>query len=296
MIYVLMIIVFIDVFNYLFIKTGLISGGITYSYRRTKLIVMFATVVIVSMCAIGGYVRFCNPEVVKYPVEINKKVTTPVKIVIASDLHLGYLINKKITKNFVDFINAQQPDIVLFVGDIIDRSMRPLYAEKMYEELRNIKANIGVFGVWGNHEKYVKNDSIVKDFYSQSHIILLQDERIDLTPDIVLVGRDDYKNRQRDSLNSLLDGVDTSKIILVLDHQPSAANEAIKNNADILLCGHTHKGQVFPLNYVVSMMYKYSYGYKKVNKTNIIVSSGLGLCGGLFRIGTQSEIVVLNVE
>ncbi|GHV34097.1 hypothetical protein FACS1894178_0920 [Bacteroidia bacterium] len=208
---------------------------------------------------------------------------------------MGYVITKNDAQKFTNLINAQKPDIVIFGGDLIDRSLLPVFEEKMYEEIAQIKATDGVFGVYGNHERISRQDSLVRDFYQKCNIRLLKDEKVVINGKIALFGRDDATNKQRIPLNTIAEGIDTTQFNIIVDHQPSDITGISQTNTDLLLCGHTHNGQIFPGNWIVKRLFKLAHGKKKFNNTEVIVSSGIGLCGGKFRIGTSSEIVVFEI-
>ena len=98
----------------------------------------------------------------------------------------------------------------------------------------------------------------------------------------------------RDSISEIIGQSDTLPILL-LDHQPQAEEEAKQAGVDLLMCGHTHNGQVFPGNLIVGLTAKYTYGYSKDGDTNIVVTSGAGFWGPPCRVASDSEIVVLNL-
>jgi predicted MPP superfamily phosphohydrolase len=104
------------------------------------------------------------------------------------------------------------------------------------------------------------------------------------------------KNHQRKSLKELVKNADSALPLLLLDNEPYHLEEAEENGIDLQFSGHTHQGQLFPMNLIVNRMYEVAHGYKQKGNTHYFVSSGLGLWGPPFRIGTQSEIIVFNIE
>ena len=112
---------------------------------------------------------------------------------------------------------------------------------------------------------------------------------------VTIVGRDDRSNPRRKSVGQLMSGVNRDNYIIMLDHQPYHLEESEQNGVDLQLSGHTHRGQVWPLNWVTAAMYECDWGLWKRGKTDYYVSSGIGIWGGKFRIGTDSEYVVINV-
>ena len=114
--------------------------------------------------------------------------------------------------------------------------------------------------------------------------------------DLAIVGRDDRTNPHRKSLGQIMEGIDRSKYIIELDHQPYHLEEAEQCGVNFEFAGHTHHGQVWPLNWVTDAIYEDAFGPLTKGKTEYYVSSGLGIWGGKFRIGTQSEYVVATIR
>ena len=223
----------------------------------------------------------------------NKEMAKPVKLVMMSDLHIGYPNRRKELGRWVDMVNAEKPDIILIAGDIIDGSMRPLLEEEMHKEFLRLKAP--VYACMGNHE-YICGKDRAKQFYKDAGIRLLQDSCV-VVGDLCIIGRDDYSNRyHRASLRELMKQADTSKYCIVLDHQPNHLEQAEQQQVDFQFSGHTHKGQVWPISWVVERMFECAYGSYQRGNTRYYISSGMGIWGGKFRIGTRSEYVVVNIR
>jgi len=262
-----------------------------------RLWTMIASVLIIGVAmGIGNY-KFNNPAVVTLDLSIDKPLQNKeIKIVAVSDLHLGISIDKKRLKSYVELINAQKPDIVLIAGDVSDHSSKPLIRQNMGEELRAIKAPMGVYAISGNHEYFSANPAATWDYLRKSGIIVLRDSVALVANSFYIVGRDDRTNRQRKDLTEIVKGMDDSKPRILLDHQPYYLEEAEQNGIDLQISGHTHNGQIFPGNLIVKNMYELGYGYLRKGKTHYYVSSGLGLWGPEYRIGTQSELVVIKLK
>ena len=258
---------------------------------------MMVTLLITTFALIYGNYKFKHPGVVTLNISVDKPTRNKtLKIVAASDIHLGITIDKNMLKKYVQLINNQQPDIVLLAGDITDRSIVPVINQHMDEEFRTIKAPLGVYAINGNHEFYAETINAAADYLKHAGITYLRDESVLINKDFYVVGRDDRTNHQRKEQNELMNGLDHTKPIILLDHQPFNLHEAQDNGVDLQISGHTHNGQFFPGQFLVKRMYELGYGYLKKGKTNYYVSSGLGLWGPQYRIGTQSEIVVINLK
>ncbi len=221
-----------------------------------------------------------------------KQLAKPVKLVLLSDLHLGYHNTRSELARWVDMINDEHPDLVLVAGDVIDMSMRPLLEENMAEELRRISAP--VYACLGNHE-YYSNEPRAEQFYRDACIQLLRDSCVTVG-DLCIIGRDDRTNMRRRLLSDLSEQADHTKYIILLDHQPYHLEQAEKAQVDFQFSGHTHYGQVWPISWITKSIYECAFGRYQRGKTQYYVSSGMGLWGGKYRIGTHSEYVVATIQ
>ncbi|MDR3652905.1 MAG: metallophosphoesterase [Paludibacter sp.] len=262
-----------------------------------RLWTMIITLAVTGIAMIIGNYKFNHPSVVTlnlttdHPTQHKK-----LKIVAASDIHLGISIDKKRLQSYVKLINDQHPDIVLLAGDVSDRSMIPVVKQNMAEEFRAIKAPLGVYAINGNHEHYAETSNATANYLKDAGIIDLRDSVCLVDSSFYVIGRDDRSNANRKSLKELVNGLDANYPRILMDHQPFKLEEAEQNGIDLQISGHTHNGQFFPGNLLVKRMYEKGYGYIKKGKTNYYISSGLGIWGPQYRIGTQSEIVVINLK
>lgn len=228
---------------------------------------------------------------VRVPIELNsaKHLPKEYKVVMASDLHLGYHNPRKELARWVDMFNAENPDFILIAGDIIDGSMRPLIEENMAEEFHRL--NAPVYACLGNHEYYA-GEPRAQQFYKDAGIRLLIDEAAVIDSSIVVIGRDDRTNMRRKPVADL---IAQSGYTIVLDHQPYNLERTEAAGVDFQLSGHTHRGQVWPISWITDHIYECSWGSHQRGSTQYYVSSGIGIWGGKFRIGTQSEYVVATI-
>ena len=245
-----------------------------------------------------GYYNYRHPKINTVNITLTKPLTDnrrPIKIVAVSDIHLGNGTGKTSLKQYVKMINGQNPDLILIGGDLIDNSVIPLYAENMAEELTELKAPLGIYMVPGNHE-YISGIDKSIQFMQNTPIQLLRDSVVTLPCGIQLIGRDDRSNARRLPLQKLMARIDKSKPVILLDHQPYQLAESQAAGIDLQFSGHTHHGQVWPMNWVTDHLYEQSHGYRQWENSHIYVSSGLSLWGPPFRIGTESEMVVLQLH
>jgi predicted MPP superfamily phosphohydrolase len=292
LLYFVPIVLFIDIVRLINKFFRFLPAFMTVNPQTTSLYVFFSVTGIVALILVSGIIKFNNPSVVKPCFKTDKQISSVPKIVVASDLHLGYTIGNSKLNDFVEFINSQNPDIVLLCGDIFDRSMRPVESKNMLSKLKEIKAPGGIYAVPGNHEYYGDREKAFR--YLSEVFVLLRDSIAQPTEDIYIVGRDDRTDRNRKPLKEIMQGIDHNKLIILLDHQPQHLEEAQDAGVDFQFSGHTHDGQIWPASFIASKLYEKSYGYLKKGNTQYYVTSGLGLWGAHLRIGTRSEIVVLE--
>ena len=220
-----------------------------------------------------------------------KTLSRKMKVVMLSDLHLGYHNRRSEFAKWVDKINEEKADLILVAGDIIDKNIQPLEEQEMHQEF--LRLNAPVVACLGNHE-YYGGESNALLFYKKADITLLRDS-VTTVGDLYIIGRDDRSNLKRKTLSELMKGVDRTKYLVVLDHQPIQLEEAEQNGIDFQLSGHTHHGQVWPISWITESIYECAFGEWQRGSTRYYVTSGIGIWGGKFRIGTRSEYVVAEI-
>ncbi len=284
MFYLLMAFLVLDIGRlvHLVPATWLKANGITSLVMTGVLLVTF----------IGGNIHYHNKQRQEINLTTNKHLDRPLKIVMLSDLHAGFHNPRTEVGRWVNMINAEQADLILIAGDIIDGSVRPLKAQGTAEELKRL--NAPAIACLGNHE-YITGLNKALDLLNETGIRILRDDTLSIAG-VTIVGRDDRSNRHRKSVEQLMQGINRENYVILLDHQPYHLEEAEQNGVDLQLSGHTHRGQVWPLNWVTKKMYECDYGQWRRGGTDYYVSSGMGIWGGKFRIGTDSEYAVITVS
>ena len=261
------------------------------------------TVSIVSVIVIAGHINALYTRVREISLTIPKKVTGSheMKIVMASDIHLGALIGENREERLVSIINNQKPDLVLLCGDLADGDIGSALRKNLGRHLQEIKSGMGVYAIAGNHE-YIGGIQRTIPYLESININILRDKILTLPNGVQLVGRDDRDNRRmgeetgRKTLKELMTNLDKSFPVIVMNHQPFNLEEAEKEGVDLHLSGHTHHGQLWPFNYVTKAIFELSWGYLKKGDTNFYVSSGFGSWGPPVRIGNTPEVVVFNLK
>ncbi|MCC3357711.1 metallophosphoesterase [Bacillus sp. REN16] len=238
-----------------------------------------------------------SPVLKTYDISIDKNVErNDLKIVMASDFHLGNIVGKKHLEKFVHLIEETRPDIVLLPGDLIDDHIDPFLKGNMGETLKKIDAPLGVYATLGNHDYYGSDNEKIVEEIEKLGIEVLTDEVTMIENDFFIIGRNDDTDKNRDDIESLVSSLDSAKPMIMLDHQPNQLDAALGNGIDLILSGHTHRGQIFPGNLITGMLYENDYGLLKKGNLHSIVSSGFGTWGPPLRLGSRSEVVTINVS
>ena len=248
-----------------------------------------------------GFINAVIPVVKKYDIVINKPAgeIKSFRIAAVSDIHLGSIIRKRSIKKLSGMLKKINPDVVFLLGDIVDGEIGPVLRDDLLSYFTCPKCSDGLYAITGNHE-YIGGAATTIPYIENHGIRILKDEVIKLDGGIQIIGRIDragsmFNRKERLPLSDLMKQVDRTKPIILLDHQPLRLGETAEAGVDLQLSGHTHNGQMWPLNYITRMIYELSYGYKKIGNTQFIVSSGYGLWGPRVRSGSRAEVMEINL-
>ena len=284
-----------DLFHFL-------PSAIFTDYAKSKLVVFFISVGIVSMALIAGFINARNPKTTRLDINIPKNAggASQLTIALASDIHLGTLVGKCGALRLVNKINGLNPDIILLAGDIVDEDLKPVIRRNLGETLKNLHAKYGVYAITGNHE-YIGGAREAVEYLKAHGIKYLQDTSELIDGKFWLAGRNDrdisrFTGVKRKPLKDVLAGVDRSFPVILMDHQPFNFQDVVDQGVDLQLSGHTHHGQMWPFNYITNAMYEVSWGYKKKGQTHFYISSGFGTWGPPIRLGNRPEVVYITVH
>lgn len=279
--------------------TGIVNSGNSMDFRKWSYI---ATILLSFVMIAGGFVNALIPHVKTYNLKIDKPANglDSFRIAAASDIHLGSTIRKRSMKKLSAILLKEKPDLVLLLGDIVDGEIGPVLRDDLLGYFTCPKCKDGMYAITGNHE-FIGGAKRTIPYIESKGIRVLKDEVIEIEGGIQLIGRLDrdskrFYGKERKNLSELVSKADLSKPLILLDHQPFELDEAAKNGIDLQLSGHTHNGQMWPLNYITARMYELSYGYLKKGNTHFIVSSGYGLWGPRVRSGSRSEVLIINIS
>lgn len=286
--------------------------------QRMKYLVCAGLVVVLSVgFTVYGAIHARQIKTAQYSLTIDKDggKLDGLNLILIADLHLGYSIGSHDMEKMVDQINALNPDLIVLAGDIFDNDYDALDDPDHLEEvLRGLKSTYGVYAVFGNHDvketlvagfsisaaKNAYRDERMETFLEKSGIVLLEDRTELIADSFYLSGRLDGEktgyggNSERLPLEELTAGLDRTKPLLMISHEPDHLASYDENGVDLLLSGHTHAGQFFPLTIVQPFAWENYWGVCKVGSMYSVVTSGIGVYGPAIRVGTDSEI--LNVK
>jgi len=272
--------------------------------HKTGLIAFIAVMGIGLGVVAGGYVNALHLRLRTIEIDIDKPAGAgfrTLNIAMASDIHLGTVMGSRRLEKIVGRMNALEPDIVLLPGDIVDESVSRAEEEKMISCLRSIKAPMGIFSVPGNHEVYGGLEKNL-EYLRRGGVRVLQDESVLVGGAFVLAGRKDptviQSKERRMPIREILEktGADPKLPTILLDHQPVRLIEAEEAGIDLQLSGHTHAGQLFPLNLINKKIWEKYWGYLRKEKTQYYISCGVGTWGPPVRTGSIPEIVRIKVS
>ena len=290
----------------------------TLSSRKVFAAVGSVCILLILSLTVWGYACARNIQTTSYQVAVDKSCgrLDSLRIVLAADLHLGYNMGEAQMEQMVEKINAQDPDLVVFAGDFFDNDFDAVKdPDRIAAILRKIESRYGAYACYGNHDiqekilagfTFPSNEKKVSDprmdaFLENSGIRLLQDESLLIEDSFYLIGRADRERPgrgidKRMTPAELTEDMDKTKPILVIDHEPDELADLEAAGVDLDLSGHTHDGQLFPANLIVSLLWENSYGYLEKDGMHNIVTSGVGVFGPNMRVGTKSEICVIDCQ
>ena len=296
MIYLLMAVIVLDLFRlilYFLPQPAVLATN----YIAVKKYLFLAVTGLTGIVVLAGHINALNPRVKRLDIHIDKKAgqIKTLHVAAASDIHMGTLVGPRRTAKLVQMLNDCQADVILFAGDIVDEDLAPVIHSDLGRSLVKLKAPMGVYAITGNHEYIGGAEAAVK--YLEDHgVKMLRDTAVKIQESFYLAGRNDRDSKrfsaaERKGLGYILDGIDHTLPVIMMDHQPFNLQQVVDAGVDFQLSGHTHHGQLWPFNYITEVMYEVSWGYKKKGNSQFYVSSGYGGWGPPVRTGNRPEIL-----
>lgn len=271
------------------------------NYIDIKKYLFISVTGIVAIVVLAGHINALNPRVTRLDIKIPKKAGSmkSLHIAAASDIHMGTLVGPRRTAQLVRMLNERNADIILLAGDIVDEDLAPVIHNDLGRSLVRLKAPLGVYAITGNHE-YIGGAEAAVKYLGEHGIKMIRDTALMINESFYLAGRNDrdskrFSSKERKSLDKIMEGVDHSLPVIMMDHQPFNLQQVVDAGVDFQLSGHTHHGQLWPFNYITKAIYEVSWGYKKKNDSQFYVSSGYGGWGPPVRTGNRPEILDIYI-
>ena len=210
------------------------------------------------------------------------------KVVQLTDVHIGSR-SVKFLENVVAQVEKLQPDYVVITGDLVDSSS---VTKEHLEPLARLTAP--TFFTIGNHERYEDCETIV-NWLESLGINVLRNRSVDFAP-FQFVGIDDAESPHKVRMELETIKKIENRLRILLYHRPLGAEDASSWGFHLMLSGHTHRGQIFPFNFLVNRFFKYTHGDHEIDGMHLHVSTGTGTWGPQMRLGSRNEVTQLVFE
>lgn len=255
----------------------------------------YLLIVIVVFTVMYGVINANNPKIKTFDIQSDtlRNLWKDKKIILFSDPHLGIIRGKKFMRKVVELINKQNPDIVFIAGDIIDGPVFNYEAD--LAPLKDLKPSLGIYYTPGNHEGYNSQpDKFFPIIKSLTNTLIDQKVIVNNTQIIGLDYKTETNSETRDRLYK--SGYEKNMPSIVLLHDPKHTKALVDERVSLVLSGHTHLGQFFPINLIVKSIYgKLAYGVNNFDGCFSATTCGVGTAMTPFRIGTNPEVVILKI-
>ena len=263
---------------------------------RFKATTLAAMVILSVLIVVAGAINFRTIRISEYQIDIPRKLAKidHLKIAFIADFHLRKDTDIHFVERFAKKIEMIQPDLLVYGGDIVEGGREDGNLQKIEKIFKDIGVKYGSFAVLGNHEFYGRQDK--GQFFDRAGIKVLADTIVVIDDSFNLAGRYDSHFNRRKTVGELMKSINDSLPVFLVDHRPTEFDQVSQTSVDLQMSGHTHNGQLFPLNLIIKSMYPLSWGYQKIGNTHFFVTSGIMLWGPPVRTTGKSEIMVINIR
>ena len=301
--YATAVVVGVNILRYIDARTLKLYASARPAVKQgVKVIAFIATLAVFFTTMVIGHRNVRYPRVIYQKYTVKRLVPEGaepekrMRLVFFSDLHIGEAMTPDYIARAVKLIQDQQPDLILCGGDFIDHRAVYAYDPRVMASLRSLHAPLGVYYVLGNHEYRDDLEANIR-WVSEVGGTLLRDS-IAFPGDgpLILIGRDDWVNGNRKPFEVIANEADPMRgPVVLMEHTPASIDSIGDSPVDLILCGHTHGGQIWPGQLMVWWRYGMVSGTRPVGEREVCISSGIGSAGATYRVGTRSEIRVYDL-
>ena len=263
-------------------------------------------ILITAVIILLGYINMNNVVETNYTIYTDKDIREEgYRVAFIADVHYGVSLDDEALIEKCNEISGKNADIVILGGDIVDNSTTPEGLETVFRALGKIKNKYGIYYIYGNHDRSMRmmesdfTDDNLNRIIRENGIRILQDDVIEIGDDLTLIGREDKSRNNRLSVAELLESADREDFLLVADHQPNQYKENGEAGTDLLLSGHTHGGQLFPVNLLMEIVPFNDgvYGEYTIGEdSKAIVTSGFAAWSYPFKTAAPSEYMIIDIK
>jgi len=301
--YATAVVVGVNILRYIDARTLKLYASARPAVKQgAKVVAFIATLAVFFTTMVIGHRNVRYPRVMYQKYTVKRLVPEGaqpekrMRLVFFSDLHIGEAMTPDYIARAVKLIQDQQPDLILCGGDFIDHRAVYAYDPRVMASLRSLHAPMGVYYVLGNHEYRDDLEANIR-WVSEVGGMLLRDS-IAYPGDgpLTLIGRDDHVNGNRKPFEVIANEADPLRgPVVLMEHTPASIDSIGDSPVDLILCGHTHGGQIWPGQLMVWWRYGMVSGTRPVGEREVCISSGIGSAGATYRVGTRSEIRVYDL-
>ena len=301
--YATAVVVGVNILRYIDARTLKLYASARPAVKQgAKVVAFIATLAVFFTTMVIGHRNVRYPRVMYQKYTVKRLVPEGaqpekrMRLVFFSDLHIGEAMTPDYIARAVKLIQDQQPDLILCGGDFIDHRAVYAYDPRVMASLRSLHAPLGVYYVLGNHEYRDDLEANIR-WVSEVGGTLLRDS-IAFPGDgpLTLIGRDDWVNGHRKPFEVIANEADPLRgPVVLMEHTPASIDSIGDSPVDLILCGHTHGGQIWPGQLMVWWRYGMVSGTRPVGEREVCISSGIGSAGATYRVGTRSEIRVYDL-
>ena len=288
----------------------MIKAGVRFQ-KSWELVWRSGVLAFVTTAVVMGYAYANMHRVIptEYTIQTKKPIReSGYRVVFLSDLHFGTTMGREKLEEYCRRMEREQPDLVVLGGDIVDEKTTLQEAGEAFRALAQISDTFGTFYVYGNHDKGRYSDTCdftegeLRKTILDAGVTILEDDSVLLNEELSISGRKDRSDAAaggsfRQSAEELLREMPRTAYHILADHQPRGMEENASAGYDLMLSGHTHAGQMWPVGLVTTLFDRetVNYGQKSFGNMQLIVSSGIAGWGYPLRTGKHSEYVVLHI-